>query len=107
MHDRAVRESGHDTSYRLERRCANLATIDLNALLYKYEMDIALAIQEVFDDSLDLVDDFTLEAPLVRVHARCLLTAAARLEGEGAAAPIQVALHAADERRVVCARRVP
>ena len=35
MHDRAVRESGHDTSYRLEKRCGNLATIDLNALLYK------------------------------------------------------------------------
>jgi alpha,alpha-trehalase len=37
-HDRAVRESGHDTSYRLEKRCANLATIDLNSLLMKYEM---------------------------------------------------------------------
>ncbi|KAJ2785653.1 alpha,alpha-trehalase nth1 [Coemansia interrupta] len=41
VHDRAVRESGHDTSYRLERRCANLATVDLNCLLYKYEVDIA------------------------------------------------------------------
>jgi hypothetical protein len=36
MHDRAVRESGHDTTYRFEKRCANLATIDLNALLYKF-----------------------------------------------------------------------
>jgi neutral trehalase len=35
MHDRGVRESGHDTSYRFEKRCASLATIDLNALLYK------------------------------------------------------------------------
>ncbi|KAJ2519827.1 alpha,alpha-trehalase nth1 [Coemansia sp. RSA 1939] len=48
VHDRAVRESGHDTSYRLELRCANLATIDLNCLLYKYEVDIADALDEHF-----------------------------------------------------------
>jgi len=35
-HDRAVRESGHDTTYRLEKRCADLATVDLNSLLCKY-----------------------------------------------------------------------
>lgn len=64
MHDRAVRESGHDTTYRLEHRCANMATVDLNALLYKYETDIAHAIREVFDDSLQLEEDFTLAAPL-------------------------------------------
>ncbi|KAE8231752.1 hypothetical protein CF326_g3229 [Tilletia indica] len=64
MHDRAVRESGHDTSYRLEKRCANLATIDLNALLYKYEVDIATAIRELFGDRLDLEDDFILHGPL-------------------------------------------
>ncbi|PKI85403.1 alpha,alpha-trehalase [Malassezia vespertilionis] len=63
-HDRAVRESGHDTSYRLENRCANLVTIDLNALLYKYEMDIANTIRDVFDDHLELVDDFSLYGPL-------------------------------------------
>lgn len=28
-------QSGHDTTYRFEKRCANLATIDLNSLLYK------------------------------------------------------------------------
>lgn len=60
LHDRAVRESGHDTTYRFEKRCANLATIDLNALLYKYEIDIATAIQDVFDDYLELEDDFPL-----------------------------------------------
>ncbi|KAJ1898273.1 alpha,alpha-trehalase nth1, partial [Kickxella alabastrina] len=49
VHDRAVRESGHDTSYRLERRCANLATVDLNCLLYKYEVDIADTLDEHFD----------------------------------------------------------
>src|SRR5262245_504630 len=41
VHDRTVRESGHDTSNRLEGRAANLCTVDLNALLFKYERDIA------------------------------------------------------------------
>jgi alpha,alpha-trehalase len=50
LHDRAVRESGHDTSYRLEKVCANLATIDLNSLLYKYEADIARTIRNIFQD---------------------------------------------------------
>ncbi|THH15567.1 hypothetical protein EW146_g4940 [Bondarzewia mesenterica] len=60
LHDRAVRESGHDTTYRLEKRCANLGTIDLQALLYKYEIDIATAIREVFDDELELEENFPL-----------------------------------------------
>ncbi len=58
LHDRAVRESGHDTSYRLEKVCANLATIDLNSLLFKYEKDIAAAIREVFDDDLAIPAEF-------------------------------------------------
>ncbi|KAK9330072.1 trehalase-domain-containing protein [Lipomyces starkeyi] len=56
VHDRAVRESGHDTTYRLEKRCANLATIDLNSLLYKYEVDIAHTIRTMFGDKLVLHD---------------------------------------------------
>ncbi|GAA5816869.1 hypothetical protein MFLAVUS_010403 [Mucor flavus] len=56
MHDRAVRESGHDTTYRFEKVCANLATIDLNSLLYKYEMDIADAITDHLDDDLEDFD---------------------------------------------------
>ncbi|KAL8830976.1 MAG: hypothetical protein Q9191_001125 [Dirinaria sp. TL-2023a] len=52
LHDRAVRESGHDTSNRLEGICADLATVDLNSLLYKYETDIARCIRTVFFDSL-------------------------------------------------------
>ncbi|KAG0275764.1 alpha,alpha-trehalase nth1 [Linnemannia exigua] len=52
-HDRAVRESGHDTTYRLDNCCADLATIDLNALLYKYEIDIAETIQSIFGDSFE------------------------------------------------------
>ena len=51
LHDRSVRESGHDTSYRLERRCAYLNTVDLNCLLYKYETDIADIIKNEFNDN--------------------------------------------------------
>jgi alpha,alpha-trehalase len=71
LHDRAVRESGHDTTYRLEKRCANLGTIDLQSLLYKYEVDIATAIREVFDDELDLDEDFDLAPfpPSVEAYA--------------------------------------
>jgi alpha,alpha-trehalase len=52
LHDRGVRESGHDTSYRLEGSAAHLATVDLNSLLYKYECDISRAIRNCFDDKL-------------------------------------------------------
>lgn len=52
LHDRAVRESGHDTTYRLDGVCADLATIDLQSLLYKYEVDIAKVIREKFNDRL-------------------------------------------------------
>lgn len=56
LHDRAVRESGHDTSYRLEGRCADMATIDLNSLLFKYESDISTTIRTVFNDRLEMPD---------------------------------------------------
>lgn len=58
MHDRAVRESGHDTTYRLEHVAANLATVDLNSLLYKYETDIAHIIHVHFGDKLDIPLEF-------------------------------------------------
>ncbi|EER23172.1 Neutral trehalase, putative [Coccidioides posadasii C735 delta SOWgp] len=58
LHDRAVRESGHDTSYRLEKVCANLATVDLNCLLYKYEVDIARTIRDFFKDKLYIPPEF-------------------------------------------------
>ena len=58
LHDRAVRESGHDTSYRLEKVAANLATIDLNSLLYKYEVDIARTINVFFGDKLSMPAHF-------------------------------------------------
>lgn len=57
-HDRAVRESGHDTSYRLEGVAADLATIDLNSLLYKYEVDIGHTIRIHFSDKLELPEEY-------------------------------------------------
>jgi alpha,alpha-trehalase len=51
VHDRTVRESGHDTSNRLEGRAAHLCTVDLNALLYRYERDIAHAFEGILGDS--------------------------------------------------------
>ena len=58
LHDRALRESGHDTSSRFVGSCADLATIDLNCLLYRYETDIAEAIRTIFEDSLQVPADF-------------------------------------------------
>ncbi|KAI5160234.1 alpha,alpha-trehalase [Nematocida ausubeli] len=40
QNDRAVRESGHDTSKRVEGIASYLYTVDLNSLLYKTEQDI-------------------------------------------------------------------
>ncbi|ORY49386.1 trehalase-domain-containing protein [Rhizoclosmatium globosum] len=51
VHDRAVRESGHDTTYRFDGNCANLATIDLNCLVHKYEKDLEEIINEEFGGS--------------------------------------------------------
>jgi alpha,alpha-trehalase len=54
VHDRCVRESGHDTTYRWydsktdEDRCADFVTVDLNSLLFKYEIDMAAAIEKSF-----------------------------------------------------------
>lgn len=51
-HDRSVRESGHDTSYRLEGRAASLLTVDLNSLLFRYEEDIAELLESEFGGEL-------------------------------------------------------
>ena len=58
LHDRAVRESGHDTSYRLEKVAADLATVDLNSCLYKIESDIARIIRSCFNDQLLVPKEF-------------------------------------------------
>ncbi len=52
-HDRSMRESGHDTSNRLDDICANLNTVGINSLLYKYEVDIAFLIKEVYGDEFE------------------------------------------------------
>lgn len=63
LHDRGVRESGHDTTYRFEGVCAYLATIDLNSLLYKYERDIADVIEKFFDNEYhDPLDNSVTDA---------------------------------------------
>ncbi|GAA5866536.1 hypothetical protein JCM3774_004005 [Rhodotorula dairenensis] len=62
LHDRGVRESGHDTTYRFEKKAADLGSVDLCALLYKYEIDIATIIRDHFNDELELERDFALTA---------------------------------------------
>jgi alpha,alpha-trehalase len=56
IHDRAMRESGHDTTYRWDDRCADFVTVDLNCLLYKIELDIAKTIKNEFGGSFKLED---------------------------------------------------
>ncbi|KAJ3196295.1 alpha,alpha-trehalase nth1 [Irineochytrium annulatum] len=51
LHDGAVRESGHDTTYRFDNCCADLATIDLNCLVYRYETDLEELITNEFGGS--------------------------------------------------------
>ncbi len=59
FHDRCVRESGHDTTYRWNwegDRCADFVTVDLNSLLYKIELDIARTIEREFGGALTRAD---------------------------------------------------
>lgn len=58
LHDRAVRESGHDTTYRLEGAAADLATVDLNSCLYKVECDIARTLRSYFGGSIQVPPEF-------------------------------------------------
>lgn len=51
-HDRAVRESGHDTTHRFDDRTADFVSVDLNSLLYKYETDFAELIETQFAGDL-------------------------------------------------------
>ncbi|MFT5890615.1 MAG: alpha,alpha-trehalase, partial [Dokdonia sp.] len=52
-HDRSLRESGHDTSWRLDDVCADLNTVDVNSLLYKYEVDFGYLIETYFDGEFE------------------------------------------------------
>jgi alpha,alpha-trehalase len=49
LHDLAEAESGWDMTPRFDRRALNFLPVDLNALLYKYEVDFARAAR-LFDD---------------------------------------------------------
>jgi alpha,alpha-trehalase len=53
IHDRSLRESGHDTSWRLDNICADLNTVDLNSLLYVYEEDFRFVINKYFDGKFE------------------------------------------------------
>lgn len=49
LHDLAEAESGWDMTNRFDRRCLDFLPVDLNAYLYKYEMDFARAAQILGD----------------------------------------------------------
>lgn len=57
IHDRSMRESGHDTTNRLVGICANLNTVAINSLLYKYETDIAFLIEKYFKNEFQYFED--------------------------------------------------
>ncbi|SSY71110.1 trehalase family glycosidase [Alysiella crassa] len=52
-HDRAMRESGHDTTTRLDDVCADTACVDLNAILYRVEADIAQLLLEYYPQGFE------------------------------------------------------
>ncbi|SHL62202.1 trehalase family glycosidase [Flavobacterium chilense] len=57
IHDRSMRESGHDTTNRLVGICANLNTVAINSLLFKYETDIAFLIKKYFKNEFQYFED--------------------------------------------------
>jgi len=69
-HDRAMRESGHDTTNRLVGRAARLAPVSLNALLYRYERDLAEAIEGPLGGKLILEGGRVETAAVWRERAR-------------------------------------
>lgn len=55
-HDRAMRESGEDTTYRLVNRAAHINPVSLNSLLYFVESRLSIVLDDVFAGSLTLSD---------------------------------------------------
>ncbi len=55
--DRAMRESGHDTTHRFDDRAADFVTVDLNSLLYRYESDFADLLESQFNGKLENAPD--------------------------------------------------
>ncbi|GAA3646321.1 trehalase family glycosidase [Flavivirga jejuensis] len=71
IHDRSMRESGHDTTNRLDDCSAHLNTVDLNSLLYKSETDIAYFITTYFNDSFSYNNNtFNADEWLQRANKR-------------------------------------
>lgn len=68
-HDRADRESGHDTTHRFDDRTADFVSVDLNSLLYKYETDFAGLIEEQFGGDLPALGDNFRDAKYWRQRA--------------------------------------
>jgi alpha,alpha-trehalase len=73
-HDRAVRESGHDTTFRWfsggSERAADFATVDLNALLFRTETELAALVADGFGGRFG---DLTTRALCRRAEARARL----------------------------------
>jgi alpha,alpha-trehalase len=68
-HDRAVRESGHDTTHRFDDRTADFVSVDLNSLLYKYETDFAGLIATEFGGDLPALGEPYRDAKFWRQRA--------------------------------------
>jgi alpha,alpha-trehalase len=67
--DRALRESGHDTTHRFDDRTTDFVSIDLNSLLYKYETDFADLIKTEFGGTLPGVNGEQASAKFWRQQA--------------------------------------
>jgi alpha,alpha-trehalase len=68
-HDRAIRESGHDTTHRFDDRTADFVSVDLNSLLYKYETDFADVIEREFSGHLPGISGERADAKFWRPQA--------------------------------------
>ena len=68
-HDRAVRESGHDTTHRFDDRTADFVSVDLNSLLYKYETDFAELLEKDFGGNLSALGRDVGDAAFWRLRA--------------------------------------
>jgi alpha,alpha-trehalase len=69
VHDRTLRESGHDTSWRLDNVAADLNCVDVNSLLYKYEKDFEFLIHTYFKNGFTALNGKTYTANYWREKA--------------------------------------
>ncbi|MGH7977845.1 MAG: trehalase family glycosidase, partial [Limisphaerales bacterium] len=67
--DRAMRESGHDTTHRFDDRANDFLAVGLNSLLYKYETDFAGLLDTEFNGKLPGVQGSAGEAAYWRRQA--------------------------------------